>query len=142
MEGDNWSLSGTATLTGTTADTFSLNSGKFVLTGTVNQIGAGGGTTIAPGATLELGSNTASGFVNGEIVNNGTLVFNRSDSLTYHNVITGAGSLTQAGAGSLILTADQTYTGGTTISNGTLQLGNGGATGNIVGNIASVWFTT
>ena len=33
----------------------------------------------------------------------------------------------------LILTADNSYAGGTTINSGTLQVGDGGATGSIVG---------
>ncbi|WP_242915592.1 autotransporter-associated beta strand repeat-containing protein [Brevundimonas pishanensis] len=46
-------------------------------------------------------------------------------------------SLTKAGAGTLVLNADNTYTGGTTISGGTLQLGAGGTTGSVLGNIAN-----
>jgi fibronectin-binding autotransporter adhesin len=34
------------------------------------------------------------------------------------------------------LSGDNTYTGGTTISGGTLQIGNGGTTGSIVGDVA------
>ena len=44
-------------------------------------------------------------------------------------------SLTKAGAGTLILTEHSTYSGGTTISGGTLQLGNSGVTGAIVGAV-------
>ena len=43
--------------------------------------------------------------------------------------------MNQIGAGTTILTGNNTYTGGTTISAGTLQLGNGGTTGSIVGNV-------
>ena len=41
----------------------------------------------------------------------------------------------QLGNSTLVLTGANTYTGGTTISAGTLQLGNGGTTGSIVGNV-------
>ncbi len=43
------------------------------------------------------------------------------------------GGLTVAGAGSLILTGANGYTGPTQITSGTLQIGNGGTTGNVSG---------
>ena len=46
-------------------------------------------------------------------------------SATIASVIDGTGTLTKTGLGTLILTADNTYTGGTIISEGTLQIGNG-----------------
>jgi fibronectin-binding autotransporter adhesin len=88
-----------------------------------------GGTTITAGA-LQLGNGGTAGNVGpGAVTDNGSLVFNRSDTLTVGGAIDGTGSLTQAGAGTLILTGDNTYAGGTTIAAGTLQLGNGGTTG-------------
>ncbi|WP_185057445.1 autotransporter domain-containing protein [Pseudomonas chlororaphis] len=44
-------------------------------------------------------------------------------------------ALTKTGLGTLVLSADNTYSGGTTIADGTLQLGNGGNTGSIVGDV-------
>ena len=55
-------------------------------------------------------------------------------SATISSVIAGTAGLTKAGLGTLILTGANTYTGGTTISAGTLQIGNG-ATGSVVGDI-------
>jgi outer membrane autotransporter protein len=69
------------------------------------------------------------------VIDNGILAFNRSDVLTFNGVISGAGSVQQIGPGTTILAGANTYTGGTTISAGTLQLGNGGTTGSITGNV-------
>jgi autotransporter-associated beta strand protein len=114
-------------------------------TGAVNQIGGGttiltadstytGVTTIAAG-TLQLGSGGASGAIVGDIVDNAALVFDRSDVATIPGTISGAGTVSQIGGGTTILTADNTYTGGTTISAGALQLGSGGTSGSVVGDI-------
>lgn len=52
-------------------------------------------------------------------------------------VLTGAGNLIKAGAGTLTLTGENTYTGGTTIAAGTLQLGDGGTSGGILGDVSN-----
>ncbi len=114
-------------------------------TGALNQAGSGttiltntntysGGTTISAG-TLQIGNGGATGSISGNVLDNGNLAFNRSDAVTYAGTISGSGAITQLGAGTLTLTADNTNTGTTTISAGTLQLGAGGTSGSIAGNI-------
>src|SRR5690606_37181171 len=49
--------------------------------------------------------------------------------------LTGASQLVKTDDGTLVLTGDNTYTGGTAIDGGTLQLGNGGASGGILGDV-------
>ncbi|WP_250625132.1 autotransporter outer membrane beta-barrel domain-containing protein [Pinirhizobacter soli] len=94
------------------------------------------GTTISSG-TLQLGNGGTLGSLVGNVLNNGTLAFNRSNALTFNGIISGSGSVSQLGTGTTTLTADQTYTGGTLISAGTLQLGNGGTSGSLVGNVVN-----
>jgi len=115
-----------------------VRSGKLTLAGTNSTYTAG--AFIAAG-TLEIGNGGSTGAIAGNITNTGTLAFNRTGTLTNASVISGSGALTKSGAGTVILTAANTYSGGTTINTGTLQVGLGGNNttgslggGNIVNN--------
>ncbi len=50
--------------------------------------------------------------------------------------LTGAATLVKDDLGTLVLSGTDTYTGGTVIAGGTLQIGDGGTTGSVVGDIA------
>jgi autotransporter-associated beta strand protein len=79
-----------------------------------------GGTLIGSG-TLQLGTGGTAGTLGtGPVTNNAALVFNHTDSTTNSAGITGTGSLTHKGAGSLALNGPNTCTGTTTVSAGTL----------------------
>ena len=54
---------------------------------------------------------------------------------SFDGLISGTGAFQQNGSGTTIFTANNTYTGGTAIAAGTLQLGDGGTSGSIVGNV-------
>lgn len=119
-------------------------SAGLTVTGTGVQILSGantytGGTTIASGATLQIGNGNNTGAIfydatapaaNG-VANSGTLKFARLDKTTFANNISGTGNVVQAGIGTTVLTGNNTYTGSTTISTGTLQIGDGTTTGSI-----------
>lgn len=107
--------------------------GTLVLIGNSSY---GGGTSISAG-TLQLGNGGTTGSVTGNIANNGMLVFDRSDAVSFDGVISGSGSLTKQGNGSLTLTGANSYTGVTSINAGTLQIGNGGSSGAVAGNIVN-----
>ena len=78
-------------------------------------------TTIAAGGTLEVGAGGTTGSLSGNVVNSGTLAFNRSDDVTFSGTVSGAGVLTKSGAGKLTLSANNTFTGAATINQGTLE---------------------
>ncbi|MGX5839465.1 autotransporter outer membrane beta-barrel domain-containing protein [Mesorhizobium sp. ArgA1] len=133
-----------ATLAFDRSDTY-IYAGIISGSGAVNQIGTGttvltgdntydGGTTISAG-TLQLGNGGTTGSIIGDVTDNGTLAFDRSDTYTFAGIISGSGVVNQIGTGTTVLTGDSTYAGGTTISAGTLQLGNGGTTGSIIGDV-------
>ena len=109
-------------------------SGKLILTG-ANTIA--GGTTISPISTLQIGDGRNSGYIAGQILNAGVLAFNRADVLGFDGSVSGSGEVRQIGAGRTILTGANTYSGGTTISAGILQLGNGDTAGSIIGNVVN-----
>ena len=111
----------------------------------VNQTGAGttiliatntytGGTTIGAG-TLQVGNGGTAGSIAGNVTNNATLAFSRSDALTFSGVVSGTGSLTKAGAGTLTLSGTNTYAGTTTVSAGTLSVA---ADGNLGGGAVNL----
>jgi autotransporter-associated beta strand protein len=110
--------------------------GSFVQNGsnTLTLVGTNtysGSTTINAG-TLVVGDGGTNGSLGtGPVIDNSALVFNRSDSNVVASTISGSGSLTQTGTGILILSGGNTYTGLTVISSGTLQVGNGGASGSL-----------
>ncbi|MDR5853835.1 autotransporter outer membrane beta-barrel domain-containing protein [Caballeronia sp. LZ062] len=103
--------------------------------GNVTKTGAGAltlagdntfaGNTIIAGGTLRLGAGGTSGSVAGDIVNNGALVFDRSDNVTYGGAISGSGDVVQQGKGAVTLTQTHTYTGNTAVDAGALILGAG-----------------
>jgi len=94
-------------------------SGSLIITGTNNYLGV---TDIDAG-TLQIGDGGTTGTFGADAVENAaTLVFDRTDSFTVSNQISGSGTLTQQGTGTLTLDGNNTYTGTTTVADGTLAL--------------------
>ncbi len=100
--------------------------GDMILTGTCTYTL---GTVVIADTTLMLGNGGTKGSVKGEIDVDGTLVFDRSNSMNVANLIDGGGSVRQFGAGTVTLTHANTYSGGTFIAAGTLVAAHTGALG-------------
>jgi autotransporter-associated beta strand protein len=95
----------------------SQNYGTLTISGsgtkTISQSITAAATIVSAG-TLQIGSGTTGNLTStGGITNNSSIAFNRSDDFTYAGTITGTGSLVHAGGGSLTLSGQNTYSGGT-----------------------------
>jgi len=87
------------------------------------------GASIQSG-TLQIGNGGGNGTIGGgNVTNNGSLVFNRTNQLTVANVISGSGQLAQIGSGNTVVSGSNSYSGLTVISGGTLNARNATALG-------------
>ena len=132
-------LSGTNTYSGSTT----IDSGALVL-GRSGALSASTAVTVGYEATLDLGGfdqtlGSLAGTSRSTVkLGSGTLtVGGNNTSTTFNGSISGSGALIKEGTGTLTLLYYHNYTGGTTISNGTLQIGSGNASGGVVGNIVN-----
>lgn len=130
-------LSGSNTYSGATtidAGTLQLNGGAAIADTSAVSVAAG--ATLALGAAETLGSLAGDGNVD----NGGFLLGSGGDnsSTTFGGVISGAGGLVKTGTGTLVLTGNNSYGGGTTLaSGGALFVGNGGSSGAITGAVTN-----
>lgn len=130
--GSTLTLSGVVSGAGTLAKS---GSGTVVLTGATNTVG---GYNVSQG-TLQVGDGVAAGSLGtGAVTNNATLAFNTpAAGLIVGNVISGTGSVTKTGPGSVTLngTADNTFAGTTTVSGGSLILSSPVGINSVGGNV-------
>ena len=101
----------------------------------LNVTNTGGGKSLAlqTGATSAEWSGTV--LINETTANAFFVISDGAGELTLSGVISGGGAagLNKTGTGTVILTASNTYSAATTISAGTLQIGDGGTTGQLTG---------
>lgn len=87
-------------------------------------------TYIEAGSTLQVGNGGTSGTLGaGNVMDHGTLTFNRSDDVTVANSIQSGGSVKKEGTNTLTLSGASSYTGSTSINAGTLVVSANGALG-------------
>ncbi|CAN1724212.1 subtilase-type serine protease [Hyphomicrobium sp. 1Nfss2.1] len=118
---------------------FGVGTGRYDLNGGTLQVGVANPFSFNAGGqhTFNLGGGTIAGLVTFSTTMDFNLVGATTSAIdtavgtsaTMSGVIAGNGALEKAGDGTLILDAANTYTGGTRISDGTLQLGALGSLG-------------
>ncbi|WP_213980421.1 autotransporter-associated beta strand repeat-containing protein, partial [Sphingomonas sp. dw_22] len=108
--------------TATGFDTLNVQGGTWGITSTQTLRN---GATIAAGATLRYDDLDASsgGYVAGTIANNGTLIVNRTRTITHNGAMSGTGGLQIVNSGTLVLGTANSYSGDTLIGDGRLRTG-------------------
>ncbi len=102
-----------------------------------------GGTVIGPGTDLYIGYAGTTGTIEGNVVDNGQLLIDPATPMVFAGAITGSGEVAIASFGpngSVTLTADNSYTGGTWVG-GTLVVGNANALGSSAGQVTIFYGT-
>ena len=101
-------------------------------TGTLSLLGANSysGVTTISGGTLQVGNGGATGALGtNNVTDNAALIYNLSASVVAPNTISGSGSVAKLGSGTLTFNNANSYTGGTTLSQGNFQVNNNSAFG-------------
>ncbi len=113
---------------------FNVASGTATMSGSVEQGGGfektGNGRLILSGTTSHTGGTTVSGGIlqgntdtfQGDIVNNGILIFDQEGVGGYAGVISGSGTVTKTGANLLVMSGANTYSGATNLDVGELRV--------------------
>ncbi|WP_053014335.1 MULTISPECIES: autotransporter outer membrane beta-barrel domain-containing protein [Xenorhabdus] len=140
---DNWtSKTGDSNASWKSADQFAIFSGTA---GTVQVDNSGGNVTVngmqfsadgykITGASLTLENDkTGSAKIRVGTGNKSTA----SRVATIESILTGSATLEATDDGTLVLTGENNYTGGTKVTRGVLQIGNGGTKGSIAGDVVT-----
>jgi autotransporter-associated beta strand protein len=119
----NYTISGSGSIAGAGLAVTKAGSGNL----TLDVDNSYTGSTLITAGRLVVGNGNNRGTIasSSGITDNGVLEFNRTGSDSYSLVIGGTGSLVKNGSSTLTLSGASTYSGGTTLSSGQLNINNG-----------------
>jgi hypothetical protein len=118
----------TANITQLSSVTWNGNAGDGLWSSAANWVGSAipdlnnVATAVIPSAQSVTFDSDTVGTIGSTITNNGTLTFNGATNYTFGQVISGSGALVKINTNTLTLSATNTFSGDTTISNGTIKL--------------------
>ena len=110
--------------------------GVVTVDNSLGSVGVTGMQFAADGYRIQGGSITLANASTTIRVGDGTAP-SAAWTATIASALTGTGGLLKTDLGTLILAGDNTYTGGSTINAGTLQIGDGASAGSIVGPVVN-----
>ncbi|WOF43572.1 autotransporter domain-containing protein [Sphingopyxis indica] len=119
-------LEGAATIVVDRADAAQHTGRTEVANGTLVLTGEGrlASTVATEGdGVFQLGDGGTTGIFEGDLVNDGRFVFNRSDDYDFIGAFSGTGTLDKMGAGTLSFTGDYDFDGITNILGGSVRIG-------------------
>ena len=113
---------GTVTVSNATASLAggltATNGGTLILA----QAGSYSGNTTINNGTVRVGNGGSTGVLpSGSVADNGSLIFDRADTLTAANVISGTGTVTKNNTGTLTLSGANSFGGGVQVNGGVLR---------------------
>ena len=125
----NYTFSGPGRITGATSLT-KTGTGTLTIANTGSNDFTGG-TTIGVGSILQLGDGVTNGggSVGGTITNDGTLVLNRPDDVSFTNALSGSGTLQKNQPNTVTFTGAASLFSPVVLNAGTLKFAGGGTIG-------------
>lgn len=106
--------------TGTLTISGSGGSGGVVVVGGTLSRGPSGTISLESGGTLQIGTGSSTGWLATDLVNNGSLIFNRTGAATISNSISGTGALSLLGGGTFTFSGTSSSSGPTVVGAGRL----------------------
>ena len=127
---------GTLTLTGTNTYTggSTINAGTVVVNSAASLGATSGGVTLNAGTVeVSTGFSTSRVYTLGDAAS--TFQVDSGQTFTLSSIIGGTGALNKTGTGTMVLSGINTYSGGTVLGAGTLQLSGSGTLGSTGGTL-------